>query len=107
MKPSRPRELTCGCCRHSPDLNPIELAFAKLKALLRREMRSVDALWSALGSIVARFTPAECANYSDTQAIPSQGEDASRKRRFYPLVRSDAGNVIPGRIVRPPPWVTG
>ena len=49
---------------YSPDLNPIEQAFAKLKALLRgRAMRTVEALWNALGSIVACFTPAECANY--------------------------------------------
>ena len=49
---------------YSPDLNPIEQAFAKLKALLRRRAaRSVEALWNALGSIVTCFTPAECANY--------------------------------------------
>jgi transposase len=49
---------------YSPDLNPIEQAFAKLKALLRgRAMRTVEALWTALGSIVACFTPAECATY--------------------------------------------
>ena len=49
---------------YSPGLNPIEQAFAKLKALLRsRAMRSVEALWNALGSIIACFTPAECANY--------------------------------------------
>jgi transposase len=45
-------------------LNPIELAFAKLKALLRAEaIRTVDALWKALGSVVDCFTPDECANY--------------------------------------------
>jgi transposase len=38
----------------SPDLNPIEQAFAKLKALLRaKALRTVDALWNALGSLVA------------------------------------------------------
>jgi len=43
---------------YSPDL------FAKLKALLRgRAMRTVEALWNELGSIVACFTPAECTNY--------------------------------------------
>jgi transposase len=48
----------------SPDLNPIEQAFAKLKTLLRsRAMRSVEALWNAIGSIIACFAPAECANY--------------------------------------------
>jgi transposase len=49
---------------YSPDLNPIEQAFAKLKALLRaKAIRTVDALWKALGSLVDCFTPEECANY--------------------------------------------
>ena len=49
---------------YSPDLNPIEQAFAKLKALLRKiAARTVSALWDALGDILARFTPQECANY--------------------------------------------
>jgi transposase len=49
---------------YSPDLNPIELAFAKLKALLRKAAeRSIDALWSRIGRILAEFTPQECANY--------------------------------------------
>ena len=49
---------------YSPDLNPIEQAFAKLKALLRaRAIRTVDALWNALGSLVDCFTPEECANF--------------------------------------------
>jgi len=49
---------------YSPDLNPIEQAFAKLKALLRaRALRTVDALWKALGSLADCFTAEECANY--------------------------------------------
>jgi transposase len=49
---------------YSPDLNPIEQAFAKLKALLRaKAIRTVDALRKALGSLVDCFTPEECANY--------------------------------------------
>jgi transposase len=49
---------------YSPDLNPIEQAFAKLKAeLRRREERAVDRLWAALGESLDWFTPAECRNY--------------------------------------------
>ena len=47
----------------SPDFNPIENAFAKLKALLRKAAeRSVEGLWSAIGAAVGAFTPQECAN---------------------------------------------
>jgi transposase len=49
---------------YSPDLNPIEMAFAKLKAHLRaRAIRTIDALWQAIGDICDLFTPAECQNY--------------------------------------------
>ena len=47
---------------YSPDFNPIENAFAKLKALLRKAAeRTVDGLWRAIGRIVDLFTPAECS----------------------------------------------
>ena len=49
---------------YSPDFNPIELAFAKLKALLRKAAeRTVEALWTAIGRLLDAFTPTECANY--------------------------------------------
>jgi len=49
---------------YSPDFNPIEMAFAKLKALLRKAAeRAVDRLWTAVGDLLDAFTPAECANY--------------------------------------------
>ena len=49
---------------YSPDFNPIENAFAKLKALLRRAAeRTVGALWDRIGIALDAFTPAECANY--------------------------------------------
>lgn len=49
---------------YSPDFNPIENAFAKLKAMLRKAAeRTLEALWSTLGRITETFTPAECANY--------------------------------------------
>jgi len=50
--------------RYSPDLDPIEQAFAKLKALLRKAAeRSVRGLWHRLGSLIQTFSPQECANY--------------------------------------------
>lgn len=49
---------------YSPDLNPIEQAFAKLKAHLRKAAeRSVQALWDRIGTILDSFTPTECANF--------------------------------------------
>ena len=49
---------------YSPDLNPIEMAFAKLKAHLRRiGARTIDALWKAVGSICDLYSPDECWNY--------------------------------------------
>lgn len=49
---------------YSPDLNPIENAFSKLKALLRKAAaRSVEQLWKAIAQAIDTFTPSECANY--------------------------------------------
>jgi transposase len=49
---------------YSPDLNPIEQAFAKLKALLRSAAaRTIPDLWAAIRQAFARFTPQECCNY--------------------------------------------
>ena len=49
---------------YSPDLNPIEMAFSKLKAHLRAaKARTFDALWRAIGSICDLFSPKECWNY--------------------------------------------
>ncbi len=49
---------------YSPDFNPIENAFAKLKALLSKAAeRTIAGLWRAIGKIVDLFSPTECANY--------------------------------------------
>ena len=49
---------------YSPDLNPIEQAFAKLKHLLRRaKERTVEATWQRIGSLLEKFQPEECSNY--------------------------------------------
>ena len=50
--------------RYSPDLNPIEQVFAKLKTLLRKtDPRTIEASWRNIGDLLDHFTPAECANY--------------------------------------------
>ena len=49
---------------YSPDFNPIENAFAKLKAMLRKAAeRTVDGLWNAIGRIIDTVTAKECTNY--------------------------------------------
>ena len=49
---------------YSPDLNPIEQVFAKLKTLLRKAAeRTVEATWKRIGALLDTFTPVECTNY--------------------------------------------
>ena len=49
---------------YSPDLNPIEQVFAKLKTLLRKaDERSIAAVWHRIGSLLDAFSPQECSNY--------------------------------------------
>ena len=49
---------------YSPDLNPIEQVFAKLKTLLRKAAeRSVEGTWRRIGSLIDAFSAQECANY--------------------------------------------
>jgi transposase len=56
---------------YSPDLNPIEQAFAKLKALLRTAAeRTVDGLWNAIGKLLDLFPASECTNYLANSGYP-------------------------------------
>ena len=49
---------------YSPDLNPIELAFSKLKTMLRKSAeRTVERLWDRIGELSNQYTPEECRNY--------------------------------------------
>jgi transposase len=58
---------------YSPDFNPIENAFAKLKTLLRKAgERTLEGLWTAIGRLLDAFTPSECANY-----LAAAGYDAT------------------------------
>jgi transposase len=67
VRRSTPPARACDTCRliyYSPDFNPIEMAFAKLKALLRAAAaRTIPDLWQAIADALRRFTPQECANY--------------------------------------------
>lgn len=57
---------------YSPDLNPIEQVFSKLKTLLRKaDERSVAATWQRIGSLLNCFSPDECANYLTTAGYAS------------------------------------
>ena len=58
--------------KYSPALNPIELAFAKLKAILRKaRCRTREVLWDTIGAAVPGYDPAECRNYFRHWAIRS------------------------------------
>jgi transposase len=69
---------------YSPDLNPIEQAFAKLKALLRTAAtRTVDALWHAIGQALDAFSPANAPTTSPTPAMFRLGRvNTIQGRRF-------------------------
>jgi len=57
---------------YSPDLNPIEQVFAKLKTLLRRAApRNRQALWKRIGTLLDRFPEAECQNYIANAGYPA------------------------------------
>jgi transposase len=69
-KPAVERAINAAGCGlrlrlpYSLDLNPIEKAFSKLKAILRKAgKRMVDSLWTYLGQVLDEFTPQECLNY--------------------------------------------
>lgn len=57
--------------KYSPDLNPIEQVFAKLKHFLRQAAaRTIDTVCAAIGQILRAFTPEECANYFRNAGYP-------------------------------------
>ena len=58
--------------RYSPDLNPIEQVFAKLKHLLRKAAaRTKQAVWQTIGTLLDSFSPEECANYFQNSGYAS------------------------------------
>ena len=64
---------------YSPDFNPIENAFSKLKALLRKAAeRTIEGLWRLIGDIIETFSPQECANYFSAAGYDPDGRKGSR-----------------------------
>ena len=85
-QPARPPHLPGP---YSLDFNPIENAFAKLKALLRKAAaRTVDGLWAVISRLVDLFTPQECANYFTAAGVVAYTED------FVPLSRGYAAEAL-------------
>ena len=74
---------------YSPDLNPIEMAFSKLKALLRKAAaRTVNDLWAAVAKCLSAFTPGECRNdFAAAGYDPEQVESALGSVQSTILVR--------------------
>jgi hypothetical protein len=65
---------------YSPDLNPIEQAFAKVKHWMRHaQKRTIDDTWRHIGSLVATIEPAECTNYFANRLRFRQNLNALRK----------------------------
>ncbi len=80
--------------KYSPDLNPIEQLFSKLKHWLRRAAaRTTDAVCNALGPILETVTPDECSNYfaragyRQTQIHPALASQNSRSYHWTPAAR--------------------
>ena len=67
---------------YSPDLNPIEQVFAKLKPLMRRDQpRDVEATWRKAGQLLDLFSPSECANYLANSGYSSVLKESRSKDR--------------------------
>ena len=68
---------------YSPDFNPIENAFAKLKALLRKAAaRTIAELWDAIRDALPTFSPAECANYFTAAGYEPDWEESAPEWRI-------------------------
>ena len=79
---------------YSPDLNPIEQVFAKLKHLMRKAAeQTVEATWRRIDHLLDQFIPNECANY-----IPNDGYASNRKKQtlVVALLISMPHSVFPG-----------
>jgi transposase len=72
---------------YSPDLNPIEQVFAKLKTLLRKAAaRTIEDTWKSIGNLLGEFSPEECANSSAPLGSSFKNPECHR-RCAYPIAR--------------------
>ena len=87
---------------YSPDLNPIEMAFSKLKTALRKgAVRTVTTLTKLIGKLIKTFEPEHCTNYfdmPDTRSEPHQAETALAKKAAD---WSDQGRLASGTCSPP------
>ena len=89
--------------RYSPDLNPIEQIFAKLKTLLRKaDARSIEATWRQIGALLDGFTPKECANYLANAGYASAYNDRALGRAPACREPSAAARCRPKHLPRHP-----
>jgi len=74
---------------YSPDFNPIEKFFSKLKALLRKApKRSIDALWKEIGDLLNAVTPDECSNFFASCGYVTLKSKRSRLEHFFYYCRA-------------------
>ncbi len=76
---------------YSPDLNPIEQAFAKMKTLLRKaDARTIDKTWRTIGALLDCYTPTECANYFKNAGYASAQPDRALENKPWMKSRSSS-----------------
>ena len=87
---------------YSPDFNPIEMAFAKLKALLRAApARTIPDLWQAIADALRRFTPQECANYLAAAAYDATCAENALARSLHLFGHGPFDAKRPLRVTSP------
>jgi hypothetical protein len=87
----------------SPDFNPLENAFAKLKAPLRKAAeRTVEGLWAAIGRIDDAFTPTECAQFFSACGHDPDWQDSALAARCERLVDRPRGRGLRCSAIRAP-----
>ena len=83
---------------YSPDLNPIEMAFSKLKALLKKAAaRTVEALWDAIADALSQFRPVECINFFVAAGYGVIRSENALRLQKIPLPKRSRPHMAPSR----------